>query len=71
MAMTFTGTSGKTDLPRLGHAAVTGAGIAGLLAARVLAEHFETVTLVERDTLPNAAEPRKETTCISCWSVVG
>jgi 2-polyprenyl-6-methoxyphenol hydroxylase-like FAD-dependent oxidoreductase len=59
MAMTFTGTSGKTDLPRLGHAAVTGAGIAGLLAARVLAEHFETVTLVERDTLPNAAEPRK------------
>ncbi|WP_330231652.1 FAD-dependent monooxygenase [Nocardia sp. NBC_00508] len=31
------------------HAVVLGAGIAGLLAARVLAEHFSRVTVVERD----------------------
>ncbi|MEE6177844.1 NAD(P)/FAD-dependent oxidoreductase [Mycobacterium sp. 050134] len=35
-----------------GHAVVLGAGIAGLLAASVLAEHFPAVTVVERDRLP-------------------
>ncbi|MGW5847180.1 NAD(P)/FAD-dependent oxidoreductase [Streptomyces sp. NPDC055254] len=34
------------------HAVVLGAGLAGLLAARVLAERFERVTVVERDELP-------------------
>ncbi|MFJ9342967.1 FAD-dependent oxidoreductase [Streptomyces sp. NPDC101733] len=34
------------------HAVVLGAGIAGLLAARVLAERFARVTVVERDELP-------------------
>ncbi|MEO3749614.1 FAD-dependent monooxygenase [Streptomyces sp. B6B3] len=38
-----------------GHVVVIGAGFAGLLAARVLSEHAERVTLVERDRLP--AEP--------------
>jgi 2-polyprenyl-6-methoxyphenol hydroxylase-like FAD-dependent oxidoreductase len=35
-----------------GKAVVLGAGMAGLLAARVLAGHFERVTVVERDQLP-------------------
>ncbi len=34
------------------HAVVLGGGMAGLLAARVLAEEYREVTLVERDTLP-------------------
>jgi 2-polyprenyl-6-methoxyphenol hydroxylase-like FAD-dependent oxidoreductase len=33
--------------------------MAGLLAARVLAERFATVVVVERDRLPNGAEPRR------------
>ena len=33
-------------------AVVVGASMAGLLAARVLADHFRTVTIVERDGLP-------------------
>ncbi len=42
-----------------GHAVVVGAGMAGLLAARVLAGHFERVTLVERDRLPEGLQARK------------
>src|SRR3954463_5677721 len=34
------------------HAVVLGAGVAGLLAARVLADAYEQVTVVERDRLP-------------------
>jgi 2-polyprenyl-6-methoxyphenol hydroxylase-like FAD-dependent oxidoreductase len=34
------------------HAIVIGGGMAGLLAARVLATHFEQVTLIERDHYP-------------------
>ena len=34
-------------------AIVIGGGIAGLLAARVLLNHFEQVTLLERDQYPN------------------
>jgi len=33
------------------HAIVLGASVAGLLAARVLADFYATVTVVERDTL--------------------
>lgn len=41
-------------MPELGdHAVVLGASMGGLLAARVLADFFETVTVVERDVLPN------------------
>lgn len=40
-------------------ALVIGGGIAGLLAARVLAEFFDAVVVVERDAFPEAAEPRK------------
>jgi 2-polyprenyl-6-methoxyphenol hydroxylase-like FAD-dependent oxidoreductase len=41
------------------HAIVIGASMGGLLAARALSEHYDRVTLVERDALPEAPEPRK------------
>jgi flavin-dependent dehydrogenase len=41
------------------HAIVQGASMAGLLAARVLADFYTTVTLVERDTLGDTAAVRK------------
>jgi 2-polyprenyl-6-methoxyphenol hydroxylase-like FAD-dependent oxidoreductase len=41
------------------HAVVIGGSMAGLLAARVLSDHFEQVTLIERDRLTGDAEPRK------------
>jgi 2-polyprenyl-6-methoxyphenol hydroxylase-like FAD-dependent oxidoreductase len=41
------------------HAVVIGASMAGLLTARVLSEHFERVTIVERDQLPEGAEFRR------------
>ncbi|OIK07788.1 hypothetical protein BIV23_02085 [Streptomyces monashensis] len=37
---------------------VIGAGMAGLAAARVLADSFEAVTVIERDTLPSTSAPR-------------
>lgn len=40
-------------------AVVIGASMGGLLAARVLAYHFEQVTLLERDSFPAAGENRK------------
>ena len=40
------------------HAVVCGAGMAGLLAARVLTEFYDTVTVVERDRLPHDASQR-------------
>lgn len=45
---------------RLGkHAVVIGGSIAGLLTARVLRQHFERVTIVERDALSANLEGRK------------
>ncbi|WP_226041611.1 NAD(P)/FAD-dependent oxidoreductase [Natrinema sp. DC36] len=43
---------------RRDHAVVLGASMAGLLAARVLCDRFEAVTLIERDPLPDEAIPR-------------
>ena len=43
---------------RGGHALVVGASMAGLLAAHVLADGFETVTVVEKDPLPAGANTR-------------
>jgi 2-polyprenyl-6-methoxyphenol hydroxylase-like FAD-dependent oxidoreductase len=40
-------------------AVVCGAGMGGLLAARVLADFYDTVTVVERDKLPDAADHRR------------
>ncbi len=41
------------------HAIVIGSSMAGLLAARVLSNHFERVTILERDEFPAPGEPRK------------
>ena len=41
------------------HAVVIGGSMAGLLAARVLSDHFDQVTMIERDRLTGDAEPRK------------
>src|SRR5207237_8357673 len=41
------------------HAVVIGGSMTGLLAARVLSDHFEQVTIIERDRLIEEAEPRK------------
>ena len=56
-------TLGSTDrtartIPRR-HAVVVGGSMAGMLAARVLADHFEQVTLLERDHLPETPSHRK------------
>jgi 2-polyprenyl-6-methoxyphenol hydroxylase-like FAD-dependent oxidoreductase len=40
-------------------AVVVGASMAGLLAARVLADHFGQVTLIERDSLSDEIAPRR------------
>lgn len=41
------------------HAVVIGGSMAGLMVARVLSDHFARVTLLERDPVNDAAEPRK------------
>ncbi len=41
------------------HAVVLGGSMAGLLAARALADAYDRVTVVERDELPESAEPRR------------
>ncbi|WP_103889955.1 FAD-dependent monooxygenase [Actinacidiphila yanglinensis] len=48
----------KSNAP-LGHAVVAGGSVAGLLAARALSASFTHVTVVERDTLPAGAVPRR------------
>jgi len=40
-------------------AVVIGASMAGLLSARALVDHFESVIVIERDALVDAPEPRK------------
>src|SRR5262247_996688 len=44
---------------RYSSAVVLGASMSGLLVARALSPHFERVTLVERDVLPDGDEARK------------
>ncbi len=51
----------KSRSPLGRRAIVLGASMAGLLAARVLAERFDEVWLLERDALPEGALPRKGT----------
>jgi 2-polyprenyl-6-methoxyphenol hydroxylase-like FAD-dependent oxidoreductase len=44
--------------PSMSHAVVVGGSVAGLLAARVLLNHFDRVTLLERDRFPETPAPR-------------
>ncbi|KUI27461.1 NAD(P)/FAD-dependent oxidoreductase [Mycobacterium sp. GA-2829] len=47
-------------MPRIGqHAVVCGASMAGLLAARVLTDHYDRVTVIERDTLVDEPVARR------------
>jgi 2-polyprenyl-6-methoxyphenol hydroxylase-like FAD-dependent oxidoreductase len=48
----------STPFPAGGRAVILGGGIAGLLAARVLAETYETVAVLDRDVLPSGPTPR-------------
>ena len=49
-----------TGAQRVGeHAIVIGCSIAGLLAARVLSDAYERVTIIERDELPAVGHGRK------------
>ena len=43
------------------HAIIIGAGIAGLTAAKALSAHFESVTILDRDALPERPVPRRGT----------
>jgi 2-polyprenyl-6-methoxyphenol hydroxylase-like FAD-dependent oxidoreductase len=49
----------QRSAPTFGHAIVVGGSITGLIASRVLSDHFERVTLIERDPFPGEAVPRK------------
>jgi len=51
--------SAPEHFKHFGHAVIIGASMAGLLCARVLATHFKRVTVIERDRLPENAEPRR------------
>ncbi len=44
---------------RVGRAVIIGSGIAGLLGARVLSDHFEQVIVLERDPAPTGPDARK------------
>jgi 2-polyprenyl-6-methoxyphenol hydroxylase-like FAD-dependent oxidoreductase len=47
-------------MPKIGqHAVVCGASMAGLLAARVLTEYYDRVTVIERDRLADDPVPRR------------
>lgn len=50
--------SSIVEPPHRPHAVVIGASIAGLCAARVLADHFDRVTVYERDDLPDGPVDR-------------
>ena len=57
-------TSSKRQADRDGHApsrhaVVLGGSLAGLLAAQVLTDHFDEVTLIERDVLAITTEVRR------------
>ena len=51
--------AGLSAAPRRQHAVVVGGSVAGMLAARVLSDHFDAVTLLERDRFPESPAARK------------
>ena len=55
-----TALGGRPQVPKVGeHAVVLGASMGGLLAARVLADAYRRVTVVERDRLPESGLDRR------------
>ena len=57
-AMTSGGSASMSGANRPRRALVLGASMAGLWTARVLADHFDEVLVLERDRLPEGATPR-------------
>jgi 2-polyprenyl-6-methoxyphenol hydroxylase-like FAD-dependent oxidoreductase len=53
------GAAGSSAVPGRRHAVVVGGSLAGMLAARVLSDHFDSVTLLERDRFPETPAARK------------
>src|SRR6516225_12322940 len=53
------GAAGSSVVRRRSHAVVVGGSLAGMLAARVLSDHFDSVTLLERDRFPETPAARK------------
>ena len=51
--------AGLLAVPRRRHAVVVGGSLAGMLAARVLSDHFHSVTLLERDRFTEPPAARK------------
>jgi 2-polyprenyl-6-methoxyphenol hydroxylase-like FAD-dependent oxidoreductase len=51
--------AGLLAVRRRGHAVVVGGSLAGMLAARVLSDHFDDVTLLERDRFTETPAARK------------
>ena len=43
----------------LDHVAIVGCSFGGIATAGALAQHFDRVTIVERDDIPDAPDPRK------------
>ncbi len=50
---------GSSSAARRGEALVIGGSMAGMMAARVLSEHFQRVTILERDRYPEGPTARK------------
>jgi 2-polyprenyl-6-methoxyphenol hydroxylase-like FAD-dependent oxidoreductase len=48
-----------TQTPNFDRAVVIGGGIAGLITARILADHFKQVTIIERDEVPETPAFRR------------
>jgi glycine/D-amino acid oxidase-like deaminating enzyme len=51
--------AGFSAVPQCRHAVVISGGLAGMLAARVVSEHFDNVTVLERDRFPPTTADRK------------
>lgn len=49
----------QSNTRRFGQAVIIGGSIGGLMSARVLAEHFDQVIVLERESAPTGPEPRK------------
>ena len=49
---------GLSTVPRRHRAVVVGGSLAGMLAARVLSDHFDDVTVLDRDQFPGTPTAR-------------